>query len=500
MNLFKVSKFFLYLVPLMIFIVTPSTLFPFIVGKYVFLRLAVGLAFIFFLLGLLFDKHGFIQIKTDLYGLIKKPLFVAVSVFIFVFLLACVFGFSPKMSFWSNFERGEGGLQLLTFYVFFGLLVILFKDEKDWQRIFIFMLIGGLGMTLYGTAAGLKYVDVQMGTRTAANGGTETFLTDQGGPFYQTFKWAIGPSFSDPGYRFQGSIGNPAYVAAYAIFMLFYVAYLLATKHKNRLLSFSSLVLWFLLVLFLAVFFTAATRGAFLGLISAVLVFIGYLAFCSRHWRKWLISAGVGLLLVVILLIQFKNASLIKSLPIGRLVDISFSTQTFKDRAIIWQSAIDGFKARPILGWGPESFLQIFDRHFNTEYFTPAAGFGAWFDRAHSIYFDYLAETGILGLLSFLAIWLVFYWQFFKKTRINTDEERIYTDKKSVSIRQNPYQSVLQSALLFALPIAYLVQGIVLFDVSPIYLNIFLFLAFAAYKLQNRPSGDLPAAKTKFKI
>ena len=44
--------------------------------------------------------------------------------------------------------------------------------------------------------------------------------------------------------------------------------------------------------------------------------------------------------------------------------------------------------------------------------------------------------------------------------------------------------SPLESALIFALPIAYLVQGIVLFDVLPIYMNVFLFLAFAAYRFE----------------
>ncbi len=53
MNYFNLARIFL-LVPLIaIVVVTPSTLFPFIVGKYVIFRAAVDLAVIFFLLGLL---------------------------------------------------------------------------------------------------------------------------------------------------------------------------------------------------------------------------------------------------------------------------------------------------------------------------------------------------------------------------------------------------------------------------------------------------------------
>lgn len=449
----KLSKFFLYIVPLAIALVTTSTLFPFIVGKYVWFRTSVDLALIFFLLGLLFqDKLS--EMSRRLLSIFKKPLVIAVSIFVLFFLLACFFGVDPKMSFWSNFERGEGGLQMLHLWLFFMLLVALFKDEKDWQRIFVIAIIGGLGMALYGFMAGVGVQGV------------------------------IGPKFGVEGFRFFGSIGNPAYVAAYAIFMLFYIGYLLASKYKDRLLSFGASALWFLMAVFTAVFFAAATRGAFLGLIASVLVFIGYLAFCSRRWRKWLLSGIVIMLLIIGSLVYFKNTPFVKSLPGSRIFDISFSAETFQHRTIMWKISLDGFKERPILGWGPENYLKIFDQHFNTKYFVPSQGFGAWFDRAHSIYFDYLAETGILGLLSFLSIFAVFYWQFFKKTLISADRKLIYADKnkKSALISQNPHQSALVNALIFALPVAYLVQGIVLFDVLPIYMNIFLFLAFATYK------------------
>jgi len=463
-NSFKISKFFLFAVPLMVVIVTPSTLFPFIVGKYVFFRTIVGLSFIFFLLGILFNQNGINEIISRFKNLIKNPLVIAVSVFIFFFLLAGFFGFDPQNSFWSNFERGEGGLQLLNFYVFFALLALLFNEEKDWQRMFIMAIIGGLGMAFYGLLAGW---------------GTNGF---------------IGPKFGDPDFRFFGSIGNPAYVAAYAIFMLFYSAYLLISKYKDKLLSFGAIILWLLMVVFLVVFFAAATRGAFLGLIASVLAFLAYLAFSSRRLRKWFIAAAIVLVVLVSVLIQLKNVSFIKASPISRVLDISFTTKTFEDRMTIWKMAIDGFKERPILGWGPENFLQVFDRHFNVKYFKPAEGFGAWFDRAHNIYLDYLAETGILGLLSYLAIFVAFYYLLFKKTLINADKKLIDADKneknqhKSAEISTNQC-GVLINALMFAIPVAYLVQGIVLFDVSPIYLNLFLLFAFATYKFQ------IPSAK-----
>jgi len=521
MNLFKVSKFFLYLVPLTVVIVTPSTLFPFIVGKYAFFRTMVSLALIFFLLGLLFQDKTRIntdkkRIHTDnqyksakirINPCLKNPLVIAVSIFVSIFLLACFFGVDPKWSFWSNFERGEGGLQILYLGVFFLLLAILFREEKDWQIIFWISILAAALVIFYGVGAHLKYIDAQM-TTGGENGFEVKKITGEGGPLSKLFKNYIGSSFKEPGFRFAGSLGNPAYTASYLIFALFYAGYLLIKKtrintdekriytdKKSALISQNlyKSVLLLSIILFLIFFWLAATRGAFVGLLAAIIVGAFYFAFQYKKYRKPLISLILIGLMAVGLMIYFRDTPFIKSLPGSRIFQITLSAETWQHRTYMWQTALEGFKERPLLGWGPENFLKIFDKHFPIKYFNPSAGFGAWFDRAHSIYFDYLAETGILGLLSYLSIFIVFYWQLFKKTRINTDEKRIYTDNpyKSAKISINPrlqnqHQSALVKALIFTLPVAYLVQGIVLFEILPLYINLFLFLGFANYKLENR--------------
>ena len=456
-NYFKLSKFFLYLVPLSFTIVSNSTLFPFIVGKYAFFRTTVGLALIFYLIGLLFNKQQLSIVNSQLSNVFKRPLVIAVSIFVFIFILAGFFGVDTANSFWSNFERGEGGLQLLSLWLFFILLILLFREEKDWQKLFILAIIGGIGMALYGFLAAL---------------GAEKF---------------IGPKFSDSGFRFSGSIGNPAYTAAFSIFMMFYAAYLIVSKYRQRLFSAGSLALFGTIIFFSAVFLLAATRGAFMGLVAAVISFLGYFIFSKKELRKWMFPAIGIILIAVSLMIYFKDTALIKSIPGSRIFDISLSANTWQHRTYMWKIAIDGWKERPILGWGPENYIYVFSRHFNVNYYNPSEGFGAWFDRAHSVYFDYLVETGILGLLSFLGIWIVFYWQHIinSKSQITNFKQIQNSIRQSANKIQNSLSSI-EPALLFALPIAYLVQGIVLFDVLPIYFNLFLFLSFAAYKFSKQ--------------
>ncbi|MFA6407413.1 MAG: O-antigen ligase family protein [Candidatus Paceibacterota bacterium] len=450
-NYFKVSKFFLLFPVLGIFIVTTSTLFPFIVGKYVWFRSTVDIALILFLLGLLFyDNQSLMWNRVKF--VLKQPLVIAVSLFVFIFLLAGFFGVDPKMSFWSNFERGEGGLQLIHFWIWFTLLATLFKEEKDWQKLFGFSLVGGLLMILYGYLANAEI------------GGY------------------IGGKFSQPGYRFSGSIGNSAYAAAYAIFMLFYAGYILVSKYRTRLSSFGAIVLYLVSAISLITFYMAATRGAFVGLIASLLVGIGYIVFSKERLRKWGIGAMIALLLIVGTFIKLKDTPFIKSLPGSRIFDISITAETFEHRTYMWHTAIEGFKDRPLLGWGPENYIRVFERHMDLNYFKPSEGFGAWFDRAHSIYFDYLVETGALGLVSFLGIFVVFYMQFWKKRKNNS----VLSSK-----------SILEQTLIFSILVAYLVQGIVLFDVSPIYLNVFLVLAFGVYQFQSPELNNGTRTKNK---
>ena len=200
--------------------------------------------------------------------MLERQIVVAVSVFVAVFLLASFFAFDPAMAFWSNFERGEGGLQLLHLWLFFALLTILFREKKDWRMIFWCAIAGGVLSGIYGIFTGLGFSDF------------------------------IGARFADDGFRFQGSIGNPAYVAAYAIFLLFYVLYLFS-NYRKRLSSPGAIVLFVLGIAFLAMFFSAATRGAFLGFIAAVLAFLLYIMYSHKKWRRWLIAACLFIVVIV---------------------------------------------------------------------------------------------------------------------------------------------------------------------------------------------------------
>ncbi len=140
-----------------------------------------------------------------------------------------------------------------------------------------------------------------------------------------------------------------------------------------------------------------------------------------------------------------------------------------------------------MVGWGPENFTAVFDKYFNPNHFIPGQSSETWFDRAHSVVFDYRAETGIVGFLSYLSIFVVFYLDFVRR-RLKRAADSGKTEASRVHM--------LLDGLLVAMPIGYLVQGAALFDVLPIYISIFLFMAFASYLFYFSPEHRGRAAIT----
>ncbi|MBI5401387.1 O-antigen ligase family protein, partial [Candidatus Wolfebacteria bacterium] len=362
--LLKISNFFLYLAPFSLAIVYQGTLFPFIVGKYVFFRAVVDLALVFFVWAWATGEIKISNLKSQ----ISNPLVIAVSIFVLMFLLAGFFGVNPAASFWSNFERGEGAFQLIHLFIFFALLVATFRDEKSWRKMFVVLIWVAALVIGYGLAGALHI-----------------------GNF-------IGSNLC---LRFAGSLGNAAYTGTFLIFAIFYAAYLaVEEKIKFKRLFFIGLsTLFFIFLLF------TQTRGALLGLGVAIIAGLSYLFFNLPKGKVKNIILALIILLIVSGGLAIKYRRSINIMPFcsaevgggNRILDVNFGTETFQTRLLLWKESFEAFKERPILGWGPENFTVAFEKYYKPQFTT-------WYDRAHNIFFDYLVMTGILGLFSFLGI------------------------------------------------------------------------------------------------
>ena len=140
----------------------------------------------------------------------------------------------------------------------------------------------------------------------------------------------------------------------------------------------------------------------------------------------------------------------------GYVASFHLQRPSVQSRFVAWEAGLEGFAARPVLGWGPENFGTVFGRY--------ASGYGAVtepHDNARSKVIEVAATTGALGLLAWLALWASAFLVLWRAARAMEARERA--------------PAVFAGAALFG----GLVQSLVLFDTAVGALQSMLLLGFA---------------------
>ena len=409
-----VSKILIFAVPFIPLYISQSLFFPYITGKAFVFRIIVEVVFAAWVFLAIFYKE---------YQPKKSYLLSAIGLFILVVTLATVFSVNPARSFWSNFERMEG---LVTYLHLAALLLVLahvFKP-KDWIIYLNLFVVSGFFENIYVLFQKLGYLASPQG-----------------------------------GVRTDGTIGNPAYLAAYLIF-IFAFCLLLFLYSKNKYAKYYYAGMGFFTLA--SIYFTAS-RGPTLGLLGGFLlagvlylVFIKPISEKEELYKKF---AATALILLVVIsggLWVFRESAFVKSSPVlSRLTSLSFSERTITSRFTIWSMSLGGVREHPLLGWGPENYAIVFSKYYKPELWQQEP----WFDRSHNIVFDWLINAGVLGLLSYLSIFAAAYYLFWKR----------YQEKKlSLEV------SILFTVLLFA----YFFQNLFVFDNIATYITFFSALAY----------------------
>lgn len=416
----RIIKIGLWVIPFLPLYISGSMLFPFITGKNFAFRIIVELLFVFWV---------WLAIALPRYRPRPTPLVKAVTIFIIIVFLADLFGANPFRSFFSNFERMEGFMMLIHLYFYFLMLVSVFKTRRDWL---IF-----LNMTLAASIlVSLVALLQKVGLVTALRGGD----------------------------RVDSTIGNPTYLAAYLLFHIWLLLLFLYEFWRKQWLriTYGAILLFELVILY----FTA-TRGAVLALvISAILFLFTILLFWGRVFpgnpagRRWGVGLLVVFLFVPLILLGIRDTDFVQSKEsLQRLTNYSLKEGTIQARFMIWGMSWEGFKERPILGWGQENYYLVFQKYFNPGLF----GEEPWFDRSHNIVFDWLIHAGILGLISYLSIFAVFFWML----------------ARGVEAARVSFWEGLALAGMF---VSYFLQNLFVFDNLNTYLLFFAFLAYAAFR------------------
>ncbi len=459
----------IFIIPFLPLFVANSLFFPFISGKNFAFRIVVEFIFAAWAILALIDKSYRPRRSWILYGF---------TAFVAIMAIADATGAFPYKSFWSNYERMEGWVTLAHLLGYFIVAGTILAKEKLWDAFFQTSLGVNLVVIVYALLQIRGLVTINQG-----------------------------------GVRLDATFGNATYLAVYCLFHIF-IAALYILKRKGHLSTFSN---WFLalgfnvgflffilpnltatatgdpsaallwgflmwigvnialyltvwakqervmygitLLLSMVVLYNTATRGSILGLIGGVGVAAIVIAIFEKHntiIRKSAIGVIVAAVVVVGAFFALRDTAFVKGSPVlSRFASISATETTTLSRFKLWNMAIEGFKERPILGWGQENFNYVFNKYYNPQLYNQEQ----WFDRTHNVIFDWLIAGGILGLASYLFFFgsIVFYiW------RAKGDESFTISER----------------GILTGLLVAYFIHNLFVFDNLTSYL---MFVAVGAY-------------------
>jgi O-antigen ligase len=342
----------LFIIPFLVLNVQNEMFFPYITGKNFGFRIITEIIFAAWIVLACFDPQ---------YRPKRSWIIGSFSVFLIVMFIANWFGESRNAAFWSNFERMEGYMALLHTWMYFVAAGALLNTEKLWNRFLItnIFVASIVSFVAFGQVAG-----------------------------FVEHRYA--------GFRADATLGNATYMAIYMLFTTFVTFFMVArvqSKGWRYALVALSLLFMFMIV-------QTATRGTTLALVLALFVTVMYIGYFSAHYRKFAVGVLAALVFIVAGFIAVRDSEFIQSnATLQRVANISLSEGNVRFK--VWNMAIEGFKERPILGWGQSGFSTVFNKNYDPSiYFAES-----WYDRVHNIFFDWLIAGGIIGTLAYFAVY-----------------------------------------------------------------------------------------------
>ncbi len=327
------------------------------------------------------------------------------SLSLFVFLFGCVYIWGVINSY-AKISSAKSVLVYLAFMLVYYLIINLLSDEKRLWNVFRMLCIASIPCALVGLYQYLYPDDLNV--------------------------WVDQEMFEDISGRIVSLFENPNVYGEYLIVMIMINLGVVIKSERiiSKLFYLGTLALNVLCVLL------TYSRGCWIGVAVALMVFL------FIRYRKWFIVAiGIGIIGLFFLPESIMN----RVLSIGNLSDSSTSYRMY-----IWEGTVhmlQDFWATGV-GVGSDAFNHIY----------PIYSYGAISaPHPHNLYLLILAETGIVGLIVFIALICVLVKKLF------------VTANRS----QNSFLRTF-AAILLSATIGFLIQGV--FD--NVWYNYRLFLFF----------------------
>jgi len=337
--------------------------FPYVVPRNLYFRALVETGAAILVVALCFGRK-----RLDLRG---EPIFLALVAFLAAATLSAAFSPARMHSFFGDFER-MGGVWAWFNLVLFFLLLRTMRDE-DWPWVLNCAVAVGVFVSVRAIA---EHVGVTAGAASS--------------------DVIVAPSPS--------TIGNAGLLAGFLVLTLAISAYLACTNVPFRLLYLAACCVDLLALIY------AENRSSLLGLVLGGMA--GGVIFATattKSRQKWIAPLVATLFALVVFgssaaIRGFPQSTITRSLPsvLQRLAQTN-PAGSDESRTMQWRAAIEAFKDRPLVGYGPENHNLAWSAHFDPGIFGVDTDI---FDRTHNQFLEMMATTGIIGTVAFLGIWL----------------------------------------------------------------------------------------------
>ncbi len=301
--------------------------------------------FVYLITILIIFFHSLSYFKKQTTLFVYHPLNFPLLVFLSSQIIATIFSIDVHTSFFGSYTRLNGGLlSLLSFSTLF-LILQNYLDAKLIKNIIIFTLTSGTIIAIHGIL--------------------QHFGVDKK---YFPYDDVTGRVFS--------TLGQPNWLAAYLCILIPLIFYIP-----------SSVIRALLSVIFLVCLFFTKSKS---GLIAITISLATY--FILKYKIKKIYLFLIFIFCLPIIYFIFRPQ------PVNQNLNITSSSDI---RQLTWTGAINIAKKYPIFGTGPETFA------FSYYWVRPPSHnlTSEWeflYNKVHNEYLNYLANTGIIGLIAYL--------------------------------------------------------------------------------------------------
>lgn len=288
-------------------------------------------------------------------------------------VLTSALSIHPATAVFGKYRRFEGLISFVNYAVVFFLALQIVDRPSRIRSLARSLVIGGVLVAFYGV---LQFMGAD-----PAKWGSLPFETNRA---FSTF-------------------GNPDLLGGYLIFPLAISLGLALSEEK----VWARVTYWFSFLLVAFCWLVAFVRGAWIGgaFAIALLVFAVIWAKSKMTTVDWSFGGAIAAIFGVITVKSLASPSEVTNV-LARLTSIfDFKAGSALTRFQIWEAAWGAIKARPITGWGADTFRLLFPR-FKPLAYTQTAGYLSVADNVHNYPLQLATALGIPGLLMLYGLFI----------------------------------------------------------------------------------------------